>query len=165
MLKAHNSKTANIIKGFNKYQALRERAKSEGVPFEQLQAEADDTAPAKKKRKVMKKKKKATQDFGVEIMVKDSEGKVAQYADQQVEEPTAEATEEPQQEEPPAPEVIEADLDSKIEAEETLQMIKAALKTKKKKAAKKGKKLVIKGGEVPDSIKRFFNDYGESPHL
>lgn len=54
--------------------------------------------------------------------------------------------------------------ESKIEAEDTLTMIKQALKGKKKKGvAKKGKKLVIR--EVPDSLKRFFNDYGESPHL
>jgi hypothetical protein len=39
-------------------------------------------------------------------------------------------------------------------------MIKQALKSKKKKGGKK-KKLVV----VPNSIARFFNDYGESPHL
>ena len=33
---------------------------------------------------------------------------------------------------------------------------------KKVKKAKKGKK---KSKEAPDSISRFFNDYGESPHL
>lgn len=44
-----------------------------------------------------------------------------------------------------------------------MQMIKAALKGKKKKGTKKGKKAVPK--EVPNGIVRFFNDYGESPHL
>lgn len=39
-------------------------------------------------------------------------------------------------------------------------MIKQALKGRKKKATKK-KKLVV----VPNSNARFFNDYGENPHL
>lgn len=51
--------------------------------------------------------------------------------------------------------------ESKIEAEDTLQLIKAALKSKKKKAAKKTKK----PKEAPNTLVRFFNDYGESPHL
>lgn len=42
-------------------------------------------------------------------------------------------------------------------------MIKAALKGKKKKGVKKGKKAANK--EPPNTIVRFFNDYGESPHL
>ena len=43
-------------------------------------------------------------------------------------------------------------------------MIKAALKGKKKKSVKKGKK-VATNAVRPDGITRFFNDYGESPHL
>lgn len=43
-----------------------------------------------------------------------------------------------------------------------MDMIKQALKSKKKKGVKK-KKAVAK--EVPNTIVRFFNDYGESPHL
>jgi hypothetical protein len=50
--------------------------------------------------------------------------------------------------------------EKKADPEDTLQMIKQALKSKKKKGGKK-KKLVV----VPNSIARFFNDYGESPHL
>ena len=34
MLRAHNTKTAQIINGFNKYQQLREKSKAEGIPFE-----------------------------------------------------------------------------------------------------------------------------------
>lgn len=49
---------------------------------------------------------------------------------------------------------------TKIDAEDTLQMVKQALKGKKKKATKK-KKLIV----VPNSNARFFNDYGENPHL
>jgi hypothetical protein len=43
-------------------------------------------------------------------------------------------------------------------------MIKAALKGKKKKGTKKGKTTKQPAVKL-DSIARFFNDYGESPHL
>lgn len=46
-------------------------------------------------------------------------------------------------------------------------MIKQALKGKKSKSTKKKAKKsdVNKKAEKLDSISRFFNDYGESPHL
>lgn len=55
---------------------------------------------------------------------------------------------------------METGEETKIEAEDTLQMIKTALKGKKK-----GKKKKAAPKEVPSTIVRFFNDYGESPHL
>jgi len=36
MLKLHNTKVAKVIKGFQNYQALREKSKTDGVPFEEL---------------------------------------------------------------------------------------------------------------------------------
>lgn len=51
--------------------------------------------------------------------------------------------------------------ESKIEAEDTLQMIKQALKGNKKKGTKKKLKPMV----VANGLERFFNDYGENPHL
>jgi len=39
MLKLHNSKVAKVIKGYCSYAAMRERSKTEGIPFEELQEE------------------------------------------------------------------------------------------------------------------------------
>ena len=44
-----------------------------------------------------------------------------------------------------------------------MQMIKQALKGKKKKAVKK--KAAKEPKVAPNGIERFFNDYGENPHL
>lgn len=56
-------------------------------------------------------------------------------------------------------------LPSKIEAEETISMIKKALKGKKKSVVKKKTKKSEPSSVKLDSVARFFNDYGESPHL
>jgi hypothetical protein len=59
---------------------------------------------------------------------------------------------------------LDQEEETKIEAEDTLQMIKQALKGKKKKSVKKK---TAKEPKVapPNGIERFFNDYGENPHL
>jgi hypothetical protein len=44
-------------------------------------------------------------------------------------------------------------------------MIKQALKGKKSKPGKKKTKKKTEKSEKLDSVARFFNDYGESPHL
>jgi hypothetical protein len=44
-------------------------------------------------------------------------------------------------------------------------MIKQALKGKKSKSTKKKAKKSEKPAAKLDSVARFFNDYGESPHL
>jgi hypothetical protein len=44
-------------------------------------------------------------------------------------------------------------------------MIKQALKGKKSKPGKKKTKKKTEKTEKLDSVARFFNDYGESPHL
>ncbi len=78
MLKAHNSKTAQIIKGFNTYCAMREKSKIEGIPFEQLLAENEtDEVPKKKKKKILKYK--AITDPGIEIKVKGVDGEVVNF--------------------------------------------------------------------------------------
>lgn len=46
-----------------------------------------------------------------------------------------------------------------------LESTDAANKKAGGKKAKKAKKVKKKVKEAPDSISRFFNDYGESPHL
>lgn len=71
MLKAHNSKTSTIVSGYNKKQLLKQKAKEEGIPYEQLVAEQPDQ-PVKKKKKFIKKKVVA--DVDVEIKVKGADG-------------------------------------------------------------------------------------------
>ena len=151
MLRAHNTKTATVINGFTKQAQLKERAKQEGVPLEQLMQEQGETSVVKKKKKTLVAKKKNQPDF--ELVLKDNEGQI------QTEEINVDSQDVVQT---PVVEADVAEESNKIEAEETLSMIKAALKGKK---GKKGKKKKAAPKEVPNTLVRFFNDYGESPHL
>ncbi len=110
----------------------------EGIPFEELLVVEGEVKSTKSKRKV--------KEAEFELKIKGEDGVIQTIA--VAEEPIA--VEEPEN-------TAET---TKIDVEDTLQMIKQALKGKKKKATKK-KKLVV----VPNSNARFFNDYGENPHL
>jgi len=128
MLRAHNSKTSQIINGFQKYFQLREKSKAEGIPFEQLiERDNIDILPVKKKKKILKSKPKVAEPQ-IEIMVKDKDGQVSNFAAENELTQDTNIGDDQQENE------------TKIEAEETLQMIKSALKSKKKKSTKKGKK-------------------------
>ena len=110
------------------------------------------------------------QEIDVLIKIKGEDGQVMTFDEEEVEEPEEEVKVAP---------VKKAKKEKPIiEAEDTLAMIKQALgggtfqtgddsatplpkKTTKKKTTKsKGKKI-----KSIDGIARFFNDYGESPHL
>lgn len=83
MLRAHNTKTASVINGFNKYQHLRQRSKDEGIPFEQLlqeQGDAQGPAAKKKGKKGVLKKKAVNNMPEFELVVKDKDGKIQNVA-------------------------------------------------------------------------------------
>ena len=145
MLKVHNSKVDKVIGGYHAYMKLRERAQQDGVPFEQLRDEQENVEPKKKKFAVKKKK---VPDVGIEIKVKNEDGLIANF-----EEST----------DPVAEEV-------KLEGDDTLAMIQAALESKPgvvKKGKKKGvaKKKGAKKKEAEDLGSRFLTDCGDNPHL
>jgi hypothetical protein len=54
MLKAHNTKTAVVIDGFRRYQALRERSVKEGIKFEELMLVEEGVKGAKKGKRKFK---------------------------------------------------------------------------------------------------------------
>ena len=101
MLKVHNSKVNKITGGYKEYCELRERSKTEGIPFEELKAQVDennDLLPkkAKKGKKGGKKKKTFKAGFGggCEILMKDKDGNVINYDSNQDEEPEADQEEQ-----------------------------------------------------------------------
>ncbi len=106
-----------------------------------------------KQRKFKKKKI----DVGVEIVMKDKNGEIITFDEKKAESDQS-GTED-----------AEETRVSKIESEDTLQMIKDALKSapkkKKKVVVTKKAKAVKTDKPKVDSIQRFLNDYGENPHL
>lgn len=101
-----------------------------------------------KEAKRVKKSLKFRKDPSFEIVVK-VDGQIQSFNEEN------ENTDEPTVDSVP----------QKIEAEETLSMIKKALKGKKSKSVKKKAKKGESSAVKLDSVSRFFNDYGESPHL
>ena len=103
MLKVHNTKVNKITAGYREYVELRERSKTEGIPFEELKAQAAEEAgepvkKAKKAKKGGKKKKKLAAGFGgaCDILMKDKDGNIINYDSNddldQADEPTEDAT-------------------------------------------------------------------------
>jgi hypothetical protein len=104
MLRVHNTKVNKITAGYREYTELRERSKTEGIPFEELKAQADGEAgepvkKAKKAKKGGKKKKKLAAGFGgaCDILMKDKDCNIINYdsnddvdqADEPTEDPSA----------------------------------------------------------------------------
>ena len=108
--------------------------------------EASKEETAKTETKKPKKTKKPTNEPAFEIVVK-VDGQIQSFSEQ------------------PETDDASVDIPSKIEAEDTLNMIKQALKGKKSKGTKKKAKKGDKPTPKLDAVSRFFNDYGESPHL
>ena len=86
MLKLHNSKVAKVIKGYCSYAAMRERSKTEGIPFQVLQEEQNKLAADAGEEPVRPRKfKKKKIEIGVEIVVKDKNGEIITFDDKKAE--------------------------------------------------------------------------------
>lgn len=182
MLVLHNTKVKKIMDGYRNEYEKKKRAKDMGITLKELDAQEGTVleVPVAKKKKAGKtsrsrskhreaKNKKANNannnDFECVIKVKGQDGEIQDF-DRNAPDSSA-----PEQQQPagyrPGP----------IEAEDTLEMLQSALggtfndkeavakKPPIKKPAAKKKAPAKKKKEEVDRVQKFFNDYGENPHL
>ena len=172
MLIMHNTKVDKIQGKYRQEMEKKKKAKELGITLKELEEKESGeliTDIDTKKKKFGGKKVAKKDDFEVVIKMKDPSGEILDYDMQkalaQSFETSGEKTEEGKEIDPPA-------TPSKIEAEDTLDMIQKALggtgfgdfkaPAKKKTVTKKK---IVKKKEHVDTLQRFFNNYGENPHL
>jgi hypothetical protein len=152
MMLFHNQKVNTIQNGYKQECEEKARAKEAGLTLQQLRDKENDAngGATKDKKKMMKKFGKKN-DFEVEIVMKGKDGVVENF--DEAEQEDAKADDGP---------VV-------IQAENTLDMLMGALGGAKAPAKKKkvAKKAAVKKKTVDpmDTATRFFNNYGENPHL
>lgn len=167
MLIMHNTKVDKIHKKYKEEFDKKARAKEQGITLKELEEKENVLCvemPGKKKKFGAKKVAKKD-DFEVVIKMKGDDGEILNYDMQKALEDSMNVAGDAKKDD------SETAPSTKIEAEDTLDMIQKALgggAIDTKPAPKKKvvtKKKVVKKKEPVDQTQKFFNNYSDNPHL